>query len=141
MMDNNLMELRLLNVNETEKEKKFKKIVFLFISIIFPLFELISLLLHFANIYKTKDDFYLIFFTVSFISFLLTVGMMSVCYDKNTAPVIICKTLIIIISLILVFSDDHQYHSSRYYLVFYVIGYGTFYTLIFVYKSFKKGLI
>ena len=133
------MELRLLNVNETEMEKKLKKIIFLFISIVFPLFEFISLSLQLVSMYNTAKQYDIFIFSLSFISFLCTISMMGVCYDKSKCVVImiIVKTLFII--LLLLISTYSQYFG--YYLVFNVIGYGIFYTLIFVYKSFKKGFI
>ena len=134
------MELRLLRINESEMEKQLKKIIFLFISLIFPLFEFISLILQLVNMYDTvKGDLSYFIFCLSFISFLCTISMMGVCYDNLKCVIIMLSVKAVVIVLILIIGLTSKYF--HYYLVFNAIGYGIFFTLIFIYKSFKKGFI
>ena len=149
-MINDLIQFLILNRNETEIEKKLKKIIFIFISILFPLFEII------AMIYQIVDTFYHINFDdknlfingifirpivslCSFTSLICSWSMMSVCYNelKCINVILIVKTILIIIILLLSSPSTNFY----YYLVFNVLGYGMYYTFIIIYKAFKKGII
>ena len=47
-----LNEFRILNQNETQMEKEMKKIIFIFISIIFPLIEILALIIQMIDIYN-----------------------------------------------------------------------------------------
>ena len=134
------MELRLLRINETQMEKQLKKIIFLFISLIFPLFEFISLILQLLNMFDTvQAELTYFIFCLSFISFLCTISMMGVCYDNLKCVIIMLSVKAVVIVLLLRIGYTSKYF--HYYLVFNVIGYGIFFTLIFIYKSFKKGFI
>ena len=149
-MINDLIQFLILNRNETEIEKKLKKIIFIFISILFPLFEIIAL------IYQTVDIFYNINFDdknlfiegefirplislFSFTSLICSWAMMSVCYNelKCINVLLIIKTILIILTLLLSSPSTNFY----YYLVFNVLSYGIYYTFIIIYKAFKKGII
>ena len=145
----------LLNIRETQMKKDIKKILFIFISIIFPLIEIISLILLVIDIKKTKfkdidsigDLAVIIIF--SFISLIFTWGMVGVCYLERYCIKILLtlKGMIIFASIYICFIISNRYdyryelYNFYYYLVFYVIGYGIFFTLIIVYKTFPKGII
>ena len=135
-------ELRLLYINESEMEKQLKKVIFLFISLIIPVLEIIILILQEVYIYENeeiRDIFKLISGVCSLISLFCTWGMMNICYYnyKCIVNLIIIKTIIIFIFLNICYYTSIFY----YFLVFNIIGYGIFYTLIIVYKAFKKGII
>ena len=149
-MLNDLIQLLILIRNETEIEKKLKKIIFIFISILFPLFEIIALIYQtvdiFNNINFDDKSFFingiiirLAISLFSFTSLLCSWSMMSVCYDefKCIKIILIVKFFLIILILILSGSSTNFY----YYLVFNVLGYGMYFTFIIIYKSFKKGII
>ena len=76
---------------------------------------------------------------LSFGSFFCTLSMVSICYleVKCLIPLLSSKLSLIIFIIIFSFPSDDNY----YILVFNVIGYGIFYTLILVYESFRKGII
>ena len=137
-------------------QKDIKKILFIFISIIFPLIEIISLILLVIDIKKTKfkdiDEMnaglgFIILF--SFISLIFTWGMVGVCYLERYCIKILLtfKGIIVFASIYICFVINYRYddfyklYNFYYYLVFYVIGYGIFFTLIIVYKTFPKGII
>ena len=148
-----LNEFIILNQNETQMEKEMKKIIFIFISIIFPLIEILALIIQMIDIYnkvalKINDDedwfngdmFYPIgvgFFT--FGSLIFTWGMVSVCYLEKKCLVNILILKLIVIAIILFLSQSSV--NFAYYLVYNVIGYGVFFTLIIVFKAFKKGIV
>ena len=148
-----LNEFRILNQNETQMEKEMKKIIFIFISIIFPLIEILALIIQMIDIYnkvakKINDDedwfngdmFYPIgvgFFT--FGSLIFTWGMVSICYLEKKCLVNVLILKLIVIAIILLLSQSSV--NFVYYLVFNVIGYGVFFTLIIVFKAFKKGIV
>ena len=149
-MINDLIQFLILNRNETEIEKKLKKIIFIFISILFPLFEIIALIYQIVDIfYNTNFDENLYFINgvvirpaVSFCSFtslLCSWSMMSVCYNelKCIKVILVVKTILIIFILFLSSASTNYY----YYLVFNILGYGMYYTFIIIYKAFKKGII
>ena len=146
---NNLRNgLRLLRT-ERELEKQIKKVIFLFISIIFPLFELVFLILQSLNIYynlKKSSGEFLDIDTIkigigvfSILSMMCTWSMLSLCYNKgkNIYTALIFKFVLIGIILTLSFKSFY----FNYYLVFNIVGYGIFYTMIFIYRSFKKRII
>ena len=144
--ERDIVELIILYQNETEFEKKIKKCIFIIISIIFPLFEIIILIFQFIDINeKLKLNIngklilreIIIFFILS--SLFCTWSMMSICYydSKCLTIILILKTVFIFIIFLLSCESENYY----YYIVFNVLGYGVFYTLILIYKSFKKGVI
>ena len=146
-----LNELILLNQNETNLEKNIKKVLFIFILIIIPIFEIIALILQAIDIFNTvqkkferniynSDIFLLGAITFcSFISLICTWSMMSVCYNDSKCIIVISilKNIFIIILFLISYDSDNFY----YYLVFNVVGYGIFYTLLIIYKTFKKGIL
>ena len=144
-MFNEINEIIILHVKETEMQKQLKKVIFCFISIIIPFLEFIIIILQYTNMIYSMDRFS----RVDFIEILLAVfsigslfctwGMMSVCYYyfKCILTLLIIKT-ILIVSIIFIGTNSDNFY---YYLVFNIIGYGTYYTLIIVYKSFLKGIL
>ena len=149
-MINDLIQFLILNRNETEIEKKLKKIIFIFISILFPLFEIIALIYQIVDSFHNIDfDERLLFIegifirpAVSFFSFTSLIcswSMMSVCYNelKCIKVILVIKTILIILILFLSSAST----NFNYYLVFNILGYGLYYTFIIIYKAFKKGII
>ena len=141
-MFNEINEIRLLYINESEMEKQLKRVIFLFISLIIPVLEIIILTLQIINIYddNIRIDFYILLLAFcSLFSLFCTWGMMSTCYYNNKCIIVllIIKTFFIMIFLLLCSNKP----NFKYSLVFNIIGYGVFYTLIIVYKVFKKGIM
>ena len=149
-MINDLIQFLILNRNETEIEKKLKKIIFIFISILFPLFEIIALIYQIVDSFHNIDFDKRLFFiegifirpAVSFFSFTSLIcswSMMSVCYNELKCIKVILVIKAILIILILFLSSAST--NFNYYLVFNILGYGMYFTFIIIYKAFKKGII
>ena len=149
-MNNLIDELRYLIHNQTEIEKQIKKVVFLFITIIFPLYEFIFLILQEISFFynfqsqtnsNNNDINFLMALSLvlCLFSLMCTWSMMGVCYDKSKCVfrILFVKSLLIGFMLLIAYQTKYFY----YYLVFNILGYGLFFTLIMVYKSFKSGFI
>ena len=142
-----IIEYRLLLINETQMQKIIKKIIFIIISIIFPIMEIVLLIYqgiflfnqNKGSIIPLNEFFIAVYGFLSFGSFFCTLSMISVCYleIKCLATMLLSKLSLIILIIIFSLPSDDNY----YVLVFNVIGYGIFYTLILVYESFRKGII
>ena len=139
-------EFRLLFINETEMQKQLKIVIFIFISIVYPILELI-ITLQIINIIDTmknseqkRIDVFIIIEVCLFLLFSLlgTVGMISECFSKikTISILLILKSIFIILFFFIIKS----YPNFSYYLVFNIITYGSFYTLIIVYKIFRKSI-
>ena len=144
-MLNGIEELRLLFINETEMEKQIKKYLFIVISIIIPILELLIEILQLKNMRESVDNYdrydtsltFVTFF--SFFSLFCTWGMISVCFFKvKTISILLVLKAISFIILLLI---STVFPNFYYYLVFNIILYGLYYTLIIVYKIFKKSII
>lgn len=140
-------EFRLLFINETEMQKQLKIVIFIFISIVYPILELIIITLQIINIIDTmknseqkRIDVIIIVEVCLFLLFslLCTVGMMSACFSKikTISILLILKSIFIILFFFII----ESYPNFSYYLVFNIITYGSFYTLIIVYKTFRKSI-
>ena len=145
-MLNEIDELRLLFIVETEMEKQIKKYLFIILAIIIPILELLISILQMKNMIESIDNYddnYGYYLTAvaffSFFSLFCTWGMISVCFFNIKTIKILLALKTISISLLLVFSRHFQ--NFYYYLVFNIILYGLYYTLIIVYKIFKKSII
>ena len=148
-MNNLIDELRSLIHNQTEIEKQIKKVVFLFITVVFPLYEFIFLTLQgislFYNLESQSDSnineglLEVLSLIVSLISIMCTWSIMGVCYDKSKCVYIVLFVKSLLIGFILVIAYQTNYFC--YYLIFNTLGYGLYFTLIMVYKSFKSGFI
>ena len=141
-----IYELRLLVMNETPRQKKIKKALFILISIIFPLIEFITNIMQIFFFIKGKKNFDgiiagLIAFTLG--SLICTWGMVSVCYLRLLCIkfLLLIKFFIIVLILMLLYVEKRTNKHCYYYFVFNIIGYGLFYTLIIVYKVYPKGII
>ena len=144
-MLNGIEELRLLFINETEMEKQIKKYLFIVISIIIPIIEFLIEILQLKNMRESVDNYdrydtsltFVTFF--SFFSLFCTWGMISVCFFKvQTISILLVLKAISFIILLLI---STVFPNFYYYLVFNIILYGLYYTLIIVYKIFKKSII
>ena len=144
---NDINDLILLNIAETQTQKIVKKILFIIIEIIIPLTEIIFLFFQNLNLlsrdeydtYKIQmDDYLLGFFTFS--SLICTWGMISVCYLEKK-----CLRILLSIKIGFIFLQCLFYLAKREkfnaYFVFMILFYGTFFTLICIYKIFPKGII
>ena len=144
-MLNEIEELRLLFIEETEMEKQLKKYLFIVLSIIMPILELLIDIFQIKNMIESVDDYdkygidltFVTFF--SFLSLFCTWGMISVCFFnlKTIIVLLIIKGISIIILLLI----STVFPNFYYYLVFNTILYGLYYTLIIVYKIFKKSIL
>ena len=144
-MLNEIEELRLLFIEETEMEKQLKKYLFIVLSIIMPIIELLIDIFQIKNMIESVDDYdkygidltFVTFF--SFLSLFCTWGMISVCFFnlKTIIVLLIIKGISIIILLLI----STVFPNFYYYLVFNTILYGLYYTLIIVYKIFKKSIL
>ena len=144
-MLNEIEELRLLFIEETEMEKQLKKYLFIVLSIIMPILELLIGIFQIKNMIESVDDYdkygidltFVTFF--SFLSLFCTWGMISVCFFnlKTIIVLLIIKGISIIILLLI----STVFPNFYYYLVFNTILYGLYYTLIIVYKIFKKSIL
>ena len=151
-MHEELRELRIMSQNETLLEKRIKKTIFIFIAIIFPLFEIFEFILHTKNIYieveekeKNNNGFHgemilpsiILFFQLC--SLICTWTMVSVCYLEKRCIIFMLILKIFFIIIILMLCTNLA--NYNYYYFFNIIGYGLFYLLIIIYNSFKKGII
>ena len=144
-MLNEIEELRLLFIEETEMEKQLKKYLFIALSILMPIIELLIDIFQIKNMIESVDDYdkygvdltFVTFF--SFLSLFCTWGMISVCFFnlKTIIVLLIIKGISIIILLLI----STVFPNFYYYLVFNTILYGLYYTLIIVYKIFKKSIL
>ena len=144
-MLNEIEELRLLFIEETEMEKQLKKYLFIVLSILMPILELLIDIFQIKNMIESVDDYdkygvdltFVTFF--SFLSLFCTWGMISVCFFnlKTIIVLLIIKGISIIILLLI----STVFPNFYYYLVFNTILYGLYYTLIIVYKIFKKSIL
>ena len=144
-MLNEIEELRLLFIEETEMEKQLKKYLFIVLSILMPILELLIDIFQIKNMIESVDDYdkygidltFVTFF--SFLSLFCTWGMISVCFFnlKTILVLLIIKGISIIILLLI----STVFPNFYYYLVFNTILYGLYYTLIIVYKIFKKSIL
>ena len=140
-------ELILLNIAETQTQKLIKKILFIIIEIIFPIAEIF--LFFFQNLDLTSKnghynsrlriEYYMISFP-SFSSLLCTWGLISVCYlEKKCIKLLLSIKIGFIFSQCLVYMAEGQ--KFNYYFVYIILFYGTFFTLICIYNIFPKGII
>ena len=141
---NELNDLILLNIQETQTQKLIKKVLFIIISIIIPILEIICLAFqtidyfeHNSRSFVSSNKSLVGFFSLS--SLFCTWAMISVCYlEKKCIRIMLSiKLFSIIITLFLIQSLE----LFGYYLVFNTLGYGIFFTLIILYKIFPKGII
>ena len=138
-------QLLILSQNETQQQKRIKKTLFIFISIVFPIIEILYIILETKDLIENNTTNlyfelnYSIFYFFSFASILCTWAMMSCCYNeiKNIILFIFLKIAFTIIALFYIRKEV----NIHYYLVFNAIGYGIFFTLISLHKTFKKGVI
>ena len=145
---NEINDLILLNIAETQTQKLIKKILFIFIEIIFPITEIIFLFFQnlafhsidgeYDEVTLGMDDYTLGFFTFS--SLLCTWGIISVCYlEKNCLRVLLSMKMGFIFVQCLVYQTKGR--RFDHYFVYIILFYGTFFTLICIYKIFPKGII
>ena len=147
-MNNLRNELRLAR-RERKLEKQIKKVIFLFISIIFPLFEFLILIFQpmiiYHNLAKSNSLYVDISLRILFIgvfsllSIMCTWSMINICYHKgkNLYRALIAKIAFIVFIIGLTFQTTY----FNYYLIFNVIGYGIFYNMVIIYSLFKKKII
>ena len=147
-MNNLRNELRLAR-RERKLEKQIKKVIFLFISIIFPLFEFLILIFQpmiiYYNLAKSNSLYVEISLSILFIgvfsllSIMCTWSMINICYHKgkNLYRALIAKIAFIVFIIGLTFQTTY----FNYYLIFNVIGYGIFYNMVIIYSLFKKKII
>ena len=143
---NDINDLNLLNIAETQTQKIIKKILFIIIEIIFPFAEIIFFfqnlhLLYGDNVYSSSLG--LIFFMICFPAFsslLCTWGIISVCYleKKCLKPLLLIKIGFIFTQCLVYLIEGEKF---TYYVVYIILFYGTFFTLICIYKIFPKGII
>ena len=150
MLREDINELRLLNISETKIEKQLKKIIFIFIIIVIPIIEIINIIFETINIFErfeingkknyiNSEGFHgVVVVLCNLGSLFCTWGLMSVCYYNYQCILIliIIKSVFIFIFLLINKISD----NFHYYLVFNVIIYGIYYTLIIIYRVFKKGI-
>ena len=141
-----IYELRLLDMPETQRQKNIKKALFIVISIIFPIIEFITNIIqifYFINGSKYFDGIRAIFIGLTLGSLICTWGMVSVCYLRFLCIkfLLFFKFNFIVFILIYLYGENRTNNNFNYYLVFNIIGYGLFYTLIIIYKVFPKGII
>ena len=140
-------ELMILNIRETLTQKRIKKALFIIISIIYPLLDIIYTILQ--TIYSFKVDGIYDFISPSKIfyglfalgSLFCTWGMVSVCYLENIClRTLLCFKIffVVITFLILTVIEKHKFYN---FLVYGTLFFGSFITLIIVYKVFPKGII
>ena len=150
---NNQMEdihdLILLNIRETLTQKRIKKILFIIISIIYPSVEIIFIVFQIMNSFKEGNKDYddnnilspirIFLGLFSLGSLFCTWGMVSVCYlEKNCLRTLIFIKITFTIINFLILT---QFNNFDYFLVYGTLIFGSFITLIIVYKVFPKGII
>ena len=142
---NEINDLLLLNIAETETQKRVKKGIFIFISIIFPITEIIFLTLLTIDIIKdvseseiiSPDSIALGLFT--FFSLICSWGMISVCYLERKCVINLLFLKIGLIIFIAIFYLGCE--NFNYYVSYTILFYGIFLTLIILYYIFPKGII
>ena len=135
----------LFNIAETQTQKAIKKVLFIIISTIIPLLEIIGLAFQTIDNFKNDSNPEIIISTKTFIllftliSLICTWAMVSSCYlkIKNIIFMLILK-LISIFTILVMISDNENFNYN---LVFNILSYGIFYTLVILYKMFPKGVI
>ena len=140
-----IQELMILNIRETLTQKRIKKVLFIIISIIYPLIEIIFIIIQTLYAFKFNEEsdflspsnvFYGLF---SLGSLFCTWGMVSVCYlEKKCLLTLIITKIIFNIMTFLILIDNKKFY---YFLVYGTLIFGSFITLIIVYKVFRKGII
>ena len=143
--NNDINELILLNIQETQMQKTIKKFLFIIISIIIPLLEIIGIVFQTIDSFKNDTSHEIIFSAKTLIGFftlislISTWAMVSVCYlEKKCISVMLIIKLFSIFIILMINSENENFN---YYLVFNTLGYGIFYTLVILYKIFPKGII
>ena len=142
---NMINEIRYLFINETEIEKQIKKVIFISISLVLPFLEIIILILQTKNIidsFENSNDKYFEGTVSGFFglcSLFCTWALISNCFKEIVTILILLSLKIIFINIILFIIRDISNFS--YHLTFNIILFGTFSTLIFTYKSFRKPII
>ena len=131
---NDINDLILLNIAETQTQKIIKKFLFIIIEIIIPLIEIIVLFLQNLNllsreedyVYKAEmDNFMFGFFTLS--SLICTWGLISVCYlEKKCLWILLTMKIGFIFLQCLICLAKKEKFST--YFVFIILFYGTFFT-------------
>ena len=150
---NDINELMILRIMETQTQKIIKKALFIVISIVYPLIEIIFMIFQTKNAfeeddpdyYEYKDEIdYVSFYNIalglfSFGSLLCTWGMVSTCYlEINCLRTVLVIKIICIIITFLILAPLNNFIN---YLVYGTLIFGSFFTLIIVYKVFPKGII
>ena len=138
-----LNEIELLFIRESKLEEQIKKVIFVSISIVLPILEIIIIILQTKNIFETSNDNDLVF--KIFIGFLelcsifCTWGLISICFNNMKGIIILLAIKIFFIFIFILIISNIPFF--KYYLTFDVILYGIFFTLIFIYKSFRKSIL
>ena len=153
MLDEEI-ELRMLNEHETLTQKIIKKIIFIFISIIFPILEIIGLIfqsidichelylevdrnkIYFIPIYIFRPCA-IVFFTI--LSLICTWALISICFLDKKLIIILLTIKVALITIIIILSLSLS--NVKKYFIYNLLGYAIFYIFILIYKSFKKGII
>ena len=148
---NDIHEFMILRIIETQTQKRIKKVLFIIISILYPLLEIIYMIFLTKNAFE-KDKYYkddedidfVTFYNIalglfSFGSLLCTWAMISICYleEKCLRTILLIKFIFIIITFLIISSIENFIN----YLVYGTLCFGSFFTLILVYKVFPKGII
>ena len=144
-VNDDINELIILNIAETQIQKTIKKFLFIIISIIIPLLEIIGIVFQTIDSFKNDSSYEIInskktfigFFTL--ISLISTWAMVSVCYLEKKC--ILVMLIIKFFSIFTILATNSENENFNYYLVFNILGYGIFYTLVILYEIFPKGII
>ena len=145
-------ELILLLYNETDREKRMKKIIFIIIAIIIPILELIFSIIQAVDIIeacKIKEEdqeFFsneviaqIIVELFTLVSLFCTWGLLSTCYrGKKCILILLILKSICIIGLIVESRLSSNFVS---FLIINILAYAIFYFLIIYFSRFKKGII
>ena len=144
-VNDDINELIILNIAETQIQKTIKKFLFIIISIIIPLLEIIGIVFQTIDSFKNDSSYEIIFSQKLFIalfnliSLIITWAMVSLCYLEKTCISAMLTIKLFSIFFILVINSENK--NFNYYLVFNILGYGIFYTLVILYEIFPKGII
>ena len=141
---NDINDLNLLNIAETQTQKTVKKILFIIIEIIFPIAEIIFFFQNLDLLFRDDSsfgfEFELLRICFPFSSLLCTWGMISICYlEKKCIRFLLPIKIGFIFTQCLVYQIEGE--KFTYYFVYIILFYGTFFTLICIYKIFPKGII
>ena len=138
-----LNEIQLLFIRESKLEEQIKKVIFVSISIVLPILEIIIIILKAKNIFETAEhndlSLKIIFGSLELCSLFCTWGLISICFNNMKGIIILLITKIFFIFTLILFISNEPFF--KYYLTFDVILYGIFFTLIFVYKAFRKPIL